>query len=112
MIRRGQTVTFLPHRLSHTVTIGPPDYTTEIARDWITSRGVWNPFTFRPSEPFQTRQPITFDGRNHGNGFLASGIFPLPGIGGTTYRVRFTQPGTYRYLDVWLPSMEGVIVVR
>jgi plastocyanin len=112
VVRRGQTVTFLPHGGdTHTVTFGPPSYTGEIARTLLTSRGVLNMLGVYPSEPIETRQPIVFDGRNHGNGFLSSSIF----VGGSflpSWRVRFTRAGTYRYADVFTPGMRGVIVVR
>jgi plastocyanin len=112
VIRHGQTVTFLPHGGdTHTVTIGPPSYTSALRRTLVTRRGLVNSICVYPSEPIEARQPIVFDGRNHGNGFLSSSIF----IGGSflpSFKVKFTAPGTYRYVDVFTPGMDGVIVVR
>jgi plastocyanin len=112
VIRRGQVVTFAPHPFgSHTVTIGPPAYTEELRRTLISPEGVTNLVAAGPSEPWDTRQPIAFDGRNHGNGFLSSGCcLPVPGVY-ATYRVRFTRLGTYHYVDVFHRGMDGVIVV-
>jgi plastocyanin len=113
VIQRGQTVTFSPHSGgSHTVTIGPPAYTEELRRTLVSLDGVTNPVAQRSSEPYDTRQPIAFDGRNHGNGFLSSGCcLPIPGVF-PIYRVRFTRAGTYHYVDVFHRGMDGEIVVR
>ena len=77
---------------------------------------VFDPLGFYPSERRGTRQPIAYDGRNHGSGYLNSGLLYPQGtparVGPTTFRVRFTRAGTYAYECVIHPHMDGVIVVR
>jgi plastocyanin len=122
-VRAGRTVTFrnlTPYDL-HTVTFGPASLRERVAGDFLGPRAgspvpVFDPLGIRPSERPGTRQPIAYSGRNHGDGYLNSGILFPAGtparVGPTTFRVRFTRPGSYDYDCVIHPRMEGTIVVR
>jgi plastocyanin len=56
----------------------------------------------------------TYDGNNHGDGFLNSGVLdadpksPLP----NAVTVTFTTPGTYQYICLIHPDMKGTVVVQ
>jgi plastocyanin len=123
VVRVGQTVTFrMPAQHDvHTVTFGPKTVLQGISADFIAPSGsggapVFDPRGVYPSEPPGTRQPIAYDGRNHGDGYLNSGLLYPQGtparVGPTTFRVRFTKAGTYAYRCVIHPGMGGVVVVR
>ena len=123
-VKAGQTVQWRaphPHDF-HTVTFGPPEYLQPIGQSFIAPdttapQGgpptlLANPLVVYPSDP-PTATP-TYDGSNHGNGFLNSGIFegdpdfPLP----DTSRITFSKPGTYNYLClVHGPDMSGKVTV-
>jgi plastocyanin len=123
VVRVGQTVTFrMPAQHDvHTVTFGPKAVLQGISADFIAPSGsggapVFDPRGVYPSEPPRTRQPIAYDGRNHGDGYLNSGLLYPQGtparVGPTAFRVRFTRAGTYAYQCVIHPGMGGVVVVR
>jgi len=52
---------------------------------------------------------ISYDGANHGDGFLSLGLLAktLPAV-----KVRFTKAGSYDYICIFHPGMEGTINVR
>ena len=124
-IKAGDTVRWYsrhPHEF-HTVTFGPQDYLkpigeTFIAPDTSAPQGgpptlVANPLAVYPSDA-PPAEP-GYDGTNHGNGFLNSGLvqgdpnYPLP----REWSARFTKPGTYRYIClVHGPDMSGTVTVR
>lgn len=60
-----------------------------------------------PSEP--SVKNLTYDGTNHGDGFLNLGFLTrdVPDIS-----IKFTKAGTYNYLCVFHPGMDGQIVVK
>jgi plastocyanin len=121
VVRAGQTVTFrmpVQHDV-HTVTFGPEPLLMAIEANFLAPSGsggapLFDPMGVYPSEPPRARQPIAYDGRNHGNGYLNSGLLYPQGTPArpTTFRVRFTRPGTYAYECVIHPHMGGVVVVR
>jgi plastocyanin len=123
VVRVGQTVTFrspAQHDI-HTVTFGPAALRSAVEADFLAPSGsagvpVFDPLGVYPSEPPGTRSPIAYGGRNHGNGYLNSGLMYPQGtparVGPTTFRVRFTRAGTYAYACVIHPHMDGTIVVR
>ena len=121
-VRVGSTVTFAMSRGSaetHTVTFGPERLRESLERNFISPvPNAAGPPTLRlepragyPSDPPPRLPPYT--GRNHGDGFLNSGILdaaaasPPP----ARTRVRFTRPGVYHYECVIHPNMDGTIVV-
>ena len=69
-----------------------------------------------PSEPPAAAGPISYDGHNHGNGYINSGILqPLDtprSAGPHAFRVTFTRKGTYHYECVIHEHMDGTVVVR
>jgi plastocyanin len=115
-IKAGQSVTFQMSKRSiefHNVAIGPADYIGEQIKTFFSPDGTLNPFvTYRSEQP---GTPIAFDGANHGNGFVATGIidanpatdFP------SKETVTFNKPGTYTYYCVVHgPDMQGTITVQ
>lgn len=123
-VKAGSTVRWFsrhPHEF-HTVTFGPPDYLKPIGESFIAPdtsapQGgpptlVANPLAVYPSDA--PRAVPGYDGTNHGNGFLNSGLFqgdpkaPLP----REWSARFTKPGTYQYIClVHGPEMSGKVTV-
>jgi plastocyanin len=106
----------------HTITFGPEDYLKPIGQTFIAPDSsapqngpptlVINPLAAYPSDP-PTAVPA-YDGTNHGNGFLNSGIIdddsktPFP----RTFAASFTKPGTYVYIClVHGPDMNGKVNV-
>jgi plastocyanin len=64
---------------------------------------------------FPSDAPLTtYDGNNHGDGFLNTGALdadpksPLP----NSATVTFTTPGTYQYICLIHPEMKGTVVVQ
>jgi plastocyanin len=113
-VKVGDTVTFAmsSHSIeTHNVAFGPKPYLDEQAKKFFGP--VFEPFvTFRSEAP---GTPITFDGANHGNGYVNTGVMdanpntPLP----SSEQVTFTKPGTYAYYcAVHGNDMSGEIVVK
>ena len=110
----GDTVTFrMPKRSieTHNVAFGPKDYLDKHAQAFFGP--VFEPFvTFRSDAP---GTPIAFDGANHGNGWVNTGLLdadaksPLP----SSDQITFTKAGTYSYYcAVHGNDMAGEITVR
>jgi plastocyanin len=111
-IRHGTTVTFeMPQRTgeTHTATFGPEDYRNLLAASFASP--TFDPRAVYPSEP---TMPIALTHTTHGNGFANTGALdrdagtPLPAAG----KIRFDQPGIYRYQCLIHPFMRGTIVVN
>ncbi|HZQ15273.1 MAG TPA: hypothetical protein VFA82_00740 [Gaiellaceae bacterium] len=116
VVKTGDTVKFVSHDPTdiHTVTFGPPAYTTGIENTFVTPKGV-NPFGAFPSEPpAAPGAPVTFDGSNHGNGYVNSGLVNPYSVKATPhlFRVTFTKAGVYHFECVIHPNMDGTIVVQ
>lgn len=63
-----------------------------------------------PPRPAGARPPVVIDaGTFDGTGFRNSGL--LVGEGDLSWRLRFTQPGTYTYLCLFHTDMEGSVKV-
>ena len=116
----GDTVTFVQNDPTdiHTVTFGPESYTLPIEQNLFQQLGsppqpFFNPLAALPSEP-PPPSPVSYDGTNHGNGFVTSGVLDPPGSpkGPGQFVVTFTKAGTYRYECVIHPDMDGTIVVQ
>jgi plastocyanin len=118
-VKAGTTVHFRissKHEI-HTVTIGPPAYTSQIESTFTSpvSNGagppavVVNPLGALPSDA----PPLPpYTGANHGNGFEGAGILsegggPLP----STASIKFTTPGTYNFECVIHSEMDAKIIV-
>jgi plastocyanin len=113
-VKVGDTVTFSMSKSSietHNVAFGPKDYLDEHARTFFGP--VFQPFvTFRSEAP---GTPIVFDGANHGNGWVNTGVLdanpasPVP----ASDRITFTRAGTYAYYcAVHGNDMAGEITVE
>jgi plastocyanin len=120
----GSSVTLALTRTTteiHTFSFGPADYLKQQADGFVqpdTSGGpgrpvfVFNPLIAFPSDPPPTLPPYT--GANHGNGFFNTGVLdqdpktPNP----ATAHVVFSKPGTYSYICLIHPEMQGQIVVK
>jgi plastocyanin len=117
-VKAGTTVEFklASMREVHTITFGPPAYTTEIEKTFTTPAPnpagpptlVVNPLGAYPSDV----PPLpAYTGANHGNGFEGSGILaagpPLP----SAVKITFTKPGVYSYECVIHAGMDGKITV-
>jgi plastocyanin len=120
VIKAGDTVTFGNHDQTdiHTVTFGPAKLRLAIENNFVAPHGkrvLVDPLGAFASEPPGSPTP-TYDGANHGNGYLNSGLL-LPrgspaGAGPQSFRVTFSQPGTYHYECVIHSHMDGTIIVH
>lgn len=115
-VNAGDTVKFVSHDPTdiHTVTFGPPAYTTQIENTFVGPKGV-NPFgAFASEPPGPPGGPVSYDGSNHGNGYVNSGIVNPYSIKDKPhlFRVTFTKAGVYHFECVIHSNMDGTIVVR
>jgi plastocyanin len=112
-VRVGQTVAFTMAGQGtqevHTVTFGPTAAVRHIP--FVGPTGI-NPQAVYPSDPPTGPLP-PYNGTNHGNGFLNSGVLdnitasPQPNVA----RVTFSRAGTYQYECVIHEGMEGTVTV-
>jgi len=118
-VKAGTTVTFVNRSPSevHNIVFGPKKYVQQLANKTdLLPTGPGAPNQVAPVLPYGSdpKGQYTYDGKNHGNGFLAtpltagSPFVPLPHAS----RVTFSTPGTYKYF-CWIhgPDMAGTIVV-
>ena len=113
-VKVGDTVTFEMSKRSiemHNVHFGPKDYLDAFAQSFLGE--VFEPFVLNRSDAPGTA--ISYDGTNHGNGYINTGILdtdaasPFPSHDSVT----FTKAGTYRfYCAVHGNDMTGEIVVQ
>jgi len=116
-INPGDTVSFVQHDQAdiHTVTFGPPAYTTKIEQTFIQPGRVplLNPLGALPSDP--PGAPLIYDGANHGNGYAGAGILTEAGTNhpgaAHVWNVKFTKVGTYHFECVIHSNMDGTIKV-
>jgi plastocyanin len=115
----GDTVRFVNHDQAdiHTVTFGKPKTTGKIEQNFIAQHGTTlavSPLGAYPSDP--PGKPVSYDGSNHGNGYLNSGLLQPKGApasaGPSSFAVTFTKAGTYHYECVIHSNMDGTVVVR
>ncbi len=109
-VNAGTVVKFQisPHSFeTHTVTFGPAAYLTALVK---AGQSPVPPGQFiYPSDP----GPLALAANTHGNGFVSSGGLTngakqIP----SSAQIRFTQPGTYRYVCLIHPFMRGTIIVK
>jgi len=115
----GDTVTFVNHDQAdiHTVTFGPEKLRSTIEQQFVLPKGhrvLVNPLGGLASDP--PGGPVTYDGHNHGNGYLNSGVLHPQGApaaaGPKSFSVTFTRAGVYHYECVVHANMDGTVVVR
>jgi plastocyanin len=111
-VNAGTTVTFRMSKKSfetHTATFGPQSYLGPLERSF---EGVISPTAVFPSDPVQ---PITLTPTSHGNGFANTGALDTDAASKqvpSSSQIDFTTPGTYRFVCLIHPQMEGTIVVK
>ena len=107
----GTTVTFSQTSdvQIHTFTFGPTAYLSSISN----SAGLELPPAFPFSSEAPSSTPTTYDGTNHGNGFLNTGVLDAnPGATqASSFKVTFTKAGTYDFQCLIHPFMKGEVVV-
>ena len=116
-VNTGDTVKFVQHDPTdiHTVTFGPNAYTGQIEKTFVGPRGSVNPFgAFASEPPGPPGAPVSYDGTNHGNGYLNAGIvYPYTAKQAPhLFRVTFTRAGVYHFECVIHQNMDGTIVVK
>jgi plastocyanin len=113
-VESGSVVTFLmsPNsREVHTASFGPVSYLMMLANSFR-SPAIDQRAIYPSSSP--TLGPIQFSPASHGNGFANTGgldrdaTTPLP----PSAQIKFTTPGTYHYICLIHPYMQGVVVVK
>jgi plastocyanin len=119
-VKRGTTVTFMldsPMEI-HDMVFGPEDYLKQSFEtlDLLPMapgqpNQVW-PFFMYGTDPFQSGV-YSYDGSNHGNGFLVTPLLgpvgsPLP----QSFKITFTKAGVFKYIcGIHGPDMDGEIEV-
>jgi hypothetical protein len=75
---------------------------------------VLNPLAALTSEPPGSPTPVPYDGGNHGNGYINSGILYPPQVPNQPhdFAVKFTRAGTYHLECEIHPNMDATIVVH
>jgi plastocyanin len=119
-VQVGDMVTFRNNDETdvHTVTFGPDKLRLRIENTFVAPKGkqvLLNPLGAFASEP-PGSDPVPYDGMNHGNGYLNSGLLFPKGtpakVGPQIYKVTFALPGTYHYECVIHSHMDGTIIVH
>ena len=114
-VKVGTVVTFSMSRDTrevHTVTFGSKAYLATLAHGLL-SDPLLTQQDLYPSD-FPGLGPIALSPTSHGNGFANlggldnEGTTPLPPSG----QIKFTAPGTYHYVCLIHPFMQGTIIVR
>ncbi len=118
-VKAGTTVSFVNKSPSevHNIVLGPRKYILGLQKKTdLLPQGPGSPNQVAPFLPFgsEPKGKYTYDGTNHGNGFLATPLtagsprVPLPKVA----KVTFTKPGTYSYF-CWIhgTDMSGTIRV-
>ena len=118
-VKAGTTVTFLNRSPSevHNVAFGPEKYLLAFSKKTdLLPQGPTSPNQVTPLYPFGTEPKggYSYDGTNHGNGFLSTPLsagspkVPLP----KSAKVTFTKAGTYKYICFLHGSdMAGTVIV-
>jgi plastocyanin len=113
-VKVGEPVTFEMSKGSteiHNVALGPEDYIGGLAQRFFGPQGL-DAMTVYPSDAPGT--PLVYDGTNHGNGYLNTGILDAEGPTPQPDKasITFTKAGTYTYYCVVHGAeMKGTIKV-
>jgi plastocyanin len=120
-VKAGTSVDFVERSASevHNMVFGPKDYVEQFFKDTDQlPTGPGAPNQFSPVNIFGTdpaeNGAYTYNGSNHGNGFLVTPVIdkqPGPPLAETS-RITFTTPGTYHYFcAIHGPEMAGDVIV-
>jgi plastocyanin len=112
----GSTVTFKVTSKPeiHTFSFGPQKFLEDTANGFVTP--VNGALQFSPVIAFPSDPPPavpSYDGTSHGNGFISTGVLdgdpatPNP----TTAKITFTKAGSYGFICLIHPFMQGTVVV-
>jgi plastocyanin len=113
-VKPGTVVTFRmspSSRETHTATFGPASYLKPIAKTFRGGPSI-SPLGTYPSDP---STPLTLSPSTHGNGFVNSGVLDKEAATkqiGPSSKIKFTSAGTYHYVCLIHPFMQGTIVVK
>jgi plastocyanin len=113
-VSTGTVVTFKMSKdtfETHTATFGPKATLTTLAKGFQ-GGAVFPPAALFASDP---AQPVTESATSHGNGFANTGALDQDSATPTvpaSGQVKFTQAGTYHFICVIHPQMQGTIVVK
>jgi plastocyanin len=112
-VNAGTSVTFqmsAHSRETHTAAFGPVSDLKKLAK---TFQGAsFSPIGTYPSGP---TQPLSLGPTSHGNGFVNTGALdrdPSTKTIGPSSRIDFTTPGTYHFVCLIHPFMQGTIIVK
>jgi plastocyanin len=119
-VKSGDTVTFAVNpkgQEPHTLSIGSEDFLKQVVENQIAP----DPSTTPPSLVFDGRAllpsdppggPLVFDGASHG-GFFSTGVLGAGTPTGGSVKFKVTAPaGTYHYICLIHPEMNGTITVK
>ncbi|MBA2517746.1 MAG: hypothetical protein H0V22_10615 [Solirubrobacterales bacterium] len=119
-VKVGQPLTFsvTGSQEPHTLTFGPEAYLKQVLEGQITPvpnpQGppslVFDPRVLLPSDPPPQLPPYT--GANHGNGFFSTGVIGKGTPGGTKTTITFAKAGSYKYICLIHPEMNGTVDVK
>jgi plastocyanin len=116
-IKAGQAVAFeVPGgQEPHTFSFGTPDYLRAVVANQIAPLpGSGNPplLVFDPRVLYPSDAPLpAYDGTNHGNGFISTGALG-EGLPAKKSSITFSKPGTYDFVCLIHPEMQGKVVVQ
>jgi plastocyanin len=115
-VATGGTVTFkvTSKPEAHTFSFGPQKFLEDTANAFVTPAN--GALQFNPLIAFPSEAPPavpSYDGTAHGNGFISTGVLdgdpasPQP----TTAKITFTKAGSYGFICLIHPFMQGTVVV-
>jgi plastocyanin len=113
-VNKGTVVTFhmsSHSRETHTATFGPAAYLKPVAKTFQGGPFI-SPLATYPSDPIQ---PLSLSPSTHGNGFANTGVLdndPSTKQIEPSSKIDFTTPGTYHYVCLIHPDMQGTIIVK
>lgn len=112
-VNAGTTVTFKMSRFTretHTATFGPSSYVKPLANSFMNGN-----FAAAATYPSDPGQPLVLTPTSHGNGFVNTGVLDQDRTTthiGPSSKIDFTTPGTYHFVCLIHPFMQGTIIVR
>jgi plastocyanin len=111
-VKAGTVVTFTMSKDSletHTATFGPKGYLNALANGFGSPKPPIPGNAVYPSDPVK---PIVLTATSHGNGFANTGALSKGNPNGTSSTIQFNQAGTYHFICLIHPFMQGEIIVK